>query len=208
MSDGAGVFVDLIIVAALVCLVAEEMDGSVLDTAGQVLLVFNMLQAVGLVPATWEDVKGNLTADRVAAQQVSVEANNVWEALGTQSGQSGEKHVRTGKDSRQAQIWKGSGNVLDKLLANAVLEIVFLILIPLFNACVPADWADVDHAVPELDKSTALLWDVEVGDVVEDELDELLVWGFADPLDEAVRGQRSTHAVSRQAILSEAEVEE
>jgi hypothetical protein len=44
------------------------MDRSVLDTAWQGFLVFDVLQAVRLVPALGEDVEGNLTADGVSVK--------------------------------------------------------------------------------------------------------------------------------------------
>lgn len=62
MAYGTGIAVDLPIIAAGEGLVAEEVDGFVFDT-GDVLLGFNVLQAVGLVPAGGEDVKGDLATD-------------------------------------------------------------------------------------------------------------------------------------------------
>lgn len=64
VADSARVLEDLVVVAALVGLVAEEVDGAVLDAA-DLLLGFDVLQAVGLVPASGEDVKGDLAADGV-----------------------------------------------------------------------------------------------------------------------------------------------
>lgn len=61
------VLVDLVVVAALVRLVAEEVDGLEVDAVGQVLVGFDVLQAVRLVPAGGEDVEGDLAADGVAA---------------------------------------------------------------------------------------------------------------------------------------------
>lgn len=89
-----------------------------------------------------------------------------------------------------------------------MLQIKLLILVALLHGSVPADRAHVDHAVPELDKRAALDGDVQVRDVVQDEADELLVVVLADPLDERVRRERHAHADRRQAVLSEAEVEE
>jgi len=65
VADGARVLEDLVVVAALVGLVAEEVDGVVLD-ATDLLLGFDVLQAVGLVPASGEDVERDLAADGVA----------------------------------------------------------------------------------------------------------------------------------------------
>lgn len=65
VADGARVLEDLVVVAALVRLVAEEVHGAVLDAA-ELLLGLDVLQAVRLVPAGGEDVEGDLAADRVA----------------------------------------------------------------------------------------------------------------------------------------------
>jgi hypothetical protein len=62
----ARVLKDLVVVAALESLVTKEVDGSVLFTAREVLLVLEVLQTVALVPASWEDVEGDLAADRVS----------------------------------------------------------------------------------------------------------------------------------------------
>jgi hypothetical protein len=91
MADGSGVLVDLVVVTTRESLVAEEVDGLVVD-AGDVLLVLNMLQAVGLVPAIWKDVEGDLTAYRVAGEKsVAVQVLNMevsrtsFQDLGTPS---------------------------------------------------------------------------------------------------------------------------
>ena len=69
VAHGARVLEDLVVVAALVSLVAEEVDGAVLDAA-DLLLGFDVLQAVGLVPAGREDVEGDLAADGVAVGEI------------------------------------------------------------------------------------------------------------------------------------------
>ena len=69
VADRPWVLKDLIVIAALVGLVAEEVDGAVLDAA-DLLLGFDVLQAVGLVPASGEDVEGDLAADGVAAWEI------------------------------------------------------------------------------------------------------------------------------------------
>jgi hypothetical protein len=63
VANGAGVAVNLPVVAALEGLVAEEVNRLVLDAARLLGLVLEVLEAVGLVPAGREDVKGNLAAD-------------------------------------------------------------------------------------------------------------------------------------------------
>lgn len=69
VANGARVLEDLVIVAALVRLVAEEVDGAVLDAA-DLLFGFDMLQAVGFVPAGRENVEGDLAADGVAVWEI------------------------------------------------------------------------------------------------------------------------------------------
>ncbi len=54
---------DLVVVATLHRLVAKEVDGGVLDAAGPLGLVLEVLQAVRLVPARGEDVEGDLAAN-------------------------------------------------------------------------------------------------------------------------------------------------
>lgn len=65
MSDSTRILVDLVVVAALVCLVAEEMNFRVFG-AGDFFFLGYVLQAIGFVPAGREDVEGNLSADGVS----------------------------------------------------------------------------------------------------------------------------------------------
>ncbi len=96
----------------------------------------------------------------------------------------------------------------DKLLPDLGVLVVVLELEALLVARVTANGADVDHAVAELDKGSALDGDVEVGNVVQAKVDELLVLGLADPLDEAVGGQRLAELEGCQAVFREAKVKE
>lgn len=57
MSNGARVTVDLPVIAALKGLVAEEMYLLICDAAFFLGLIFEVLEAVGLVPACGEDVE-------------------------------------------------------------------------------------------------------------------------------------------------------
>ena len=69
MAHSARVLENLVVVAALVRLVAKEVDSAVLDSR-DLLLGLDVLQAVSLVPAGGEDVEGDLAADRVAIARV------------------------------------------------------------------------------------------------------------------------------------------
>lgn len=64
VANCPGVGIDLIIVTANKALVTKEVDGLVLD-ARHILLRFNVLQTVRLVPASREDIEGNLSANGV-----------------------------------------------------------------------------------------------------------------------------------------------
>lgn len=72
VSDSAGVGVDLVVVAALKSLVAEEVDGLVGDAIGLLGLVLEVLEAVGLVPASGEDVEGDLASNGEAERAQSM----------------------------------------------------------------------------------------------------------------------------------------
>lgn len=65
MPHGPLILKNLIIVAAFVRLVAEEVNRRVLDAA-DFFFFGEVLQAVGFVPAGGEDVEGDLAADGVA----------------------------------------------------------------------------------------------------------------------------------------------
>jgi len=67
VPDCPRVLVNLIVVPALECLVAEEVNRRVSYTSRLLGLVLEVLQAVGLVPAGGEDVEGDLAADGEAA---------------------------------------------------------------------------------------------------------------------------------------------
>lgn len=95
-----------------------------------------------------------------------------------------------------------------KLLSDLGILVKLLKVVALLVAGVTANGADVDHAIAEFDKGTALDGDVEVGDVVEAEVCELLVLVLANPLDEAVGGKGLTELEGGQTVLGEAEVEE
>lgn len=71
VTNGPSILIDLPIVAALVGLVAKEVDRGVLNTTGLFGLGLEVLQAVGLVPAGGEDVEGDLAADAEGQAEVA-----------------------------------------------------------------------------------------------------------------------------------------
>lgn len=74
----------------------------------------------------------------------------------------------------------------DELLTDLGVFVVLLEVVSLLSAGVTADRADVDHAVAELDKGSALDRNVEISDVVENEVGKLLVLLLTNVLDEGV----------------------
>lgn len=105
-------------------------------------------------------------------------------------GKKKKKRGEWGGYIRKPQVAKLLLENRNKLLSDLGLLVVGLKLVSLLCAGVPADGADVDHAVAELDERSSLDGDVQVGDVVQDKVGQLLVLVLADPLDEAVGGQR------------------
>jgi hypothetical protein len=172
----AGVVVDLVVVAALEGLVAEEMDGGVLDSAGLLCVVLEVLKAVGLVPASGEDIKRDLAANGVS--DLSCMGQHFFQSIDRSSFQH----------SRQAKVGESLLELCNEGLTDLVLLVIGLVLASLAVGDVTADGADVDHAVTELNEGAALEGDVEVRNVVQDEVDELFVLLLANPLDEAVGG--------------------
>lgn len=64
MAHGPLIRENLVVISSRETLVAEEVNSLVLD-AGNVFLGLDVLQAVGLVPASREDIEGDLSSDRV-----------------------------------------------------------------------------------------------------------------------------------------------
>lgn len=192
VADRARVLVDLVVVAALVGLVAEEVDGGVLDAIWLLGIGLEVLEAVGLVPAGWEDVEGDLTADGVAVLLLLELGRMRCEWRGV---------------LRQANIRKLLAEHIHKRLADLVLQIVLLVLIPLLRTRITPNGANIDHPIPELDKRAPLNRNIQIRNIMQDELDQLLIPILANPIDEALARQQRAQLVRRQPVLGEAEVE-
>lgn len=201
VANGSLVAEDLVVVAALEGLVTKEMDVLVGDSVGLLGLVFEVAQAVSLVPASGEDIEGDLAADGETAYMLLTEHRQK---------QRDEFRMGKGKSSniRKSQVAEFLLENSNELLSNLGILVVGLKLVSLLGAGVSADGADVDHAVTELNKGSSLDRDVQVGNVVQDEVGKLLVLVLTNPLDEAVGGERLAQLVCGQAVLGEAVVEE
>lgn len=85
---------------------------------------------------------------------------------------------------------------------------VRLKLVTLIHAGITTNGANIDHAIAELNKGTALLWQLDLGNVSKAEVCQLLVLLLAEPLDEAIAGKRLAEAVGHQTIFGEAKVKQ
>jgi hypothetical protein len=81
MPNCPGVVVDFPIVTTRVSFVAKEVNGLVFD-ARDFFFSLNMVQAVSLVPASREDIEGNLTSNRVAVTKLYVRAKVALKVCG------------------------------------------------------------------------------------------------------------------------------
>lgn len=116
--------------------------------------------------------------------------------------------MAVGEDVRQTQIRKLLLDRLDERFPDPMLKIELLVLLSLLHTRVPANRAHIDHAISELHERPSLDRYIQISDVSENEVDELLVHVFAQPLDEGVRRERDAHTDRGETVLGEAEVEE
>jgi hypothetical protein len=208
MSDGPAVLVDLVIVSSLVSLVSEEVD---LFEA----LVLDMAESIGLVPALWENVEGDLAANAVGQvvrgklllQEVDKVAANVvllvvclelvplLYAMGRKGFGQSFKRMRMVVYPAAYLAFLPMGETLIMPFRNSMK-------VPLMTGTVSvlSDTAKAPSYEP-------LDWDIEVCHVVKDELDHLLVAVLSDMLDEAGRSELFAKLVGSQAVLCEAVVE-
>ena len=119
---------DFIIVTALKSLIAKEVDGTKANgVVGFGGFGFEMLKAIGLVPAVREDIKRDLTADRISVRprDRSIE------------GPSLEKTGRIMNGNvRQAQVGEFFLQRFDHGLSNTMLLIITLVLISFIDRSV------------------------------------------------------------------------
>lgn len=65
MADSSLIAKDFIVVSTFKALVTKEVNGGIFNSRDG-LLSFNVLKAVGLVPASREDIEGDLSSNGVA----------------------------------------------------------------------------------------------------------------------------------------------
>lgn len=192
------------------------MDCLVLD-ARDVLLGFHVLQAVRLVPAGREDVERDLSTDGIticdAMRQLTIDDETKIRVCHSREAVIGELFLQ--------RLDQGLANVVHLVITRGKGDPVSaknpswnsgscsrFKLISLLHACVTADRADVDHAVAELNKGPALLRQFQIRHVSQHKVGQILIFVFAQPLDEAVAAERLAQTICGQSVLGEAEVEE
>lgn len=94
-------------------------------------------------------------------------------------------------------VGKGGLEGTHQASANLMLVVIGLKVETFLVRAVAANRTDVDHGIAKLDKAAALHGNVQIGNVVEDEVDELLVARLAEKPNEALfRGGREWLLVS------------
>lgn len=81
-------------------------------------------------------------------------------------------------------------------------------LVTLFHAGVTPDGANIDHAIAELNKSTTLSRQFDIGNVAKAEVGQGLVLVLPEPLDEAVALERLAETPCDETVLREAKIKE
>lgn len=197
MANRPLVLIDLVIVPPFFRLVPKEMNGLVVHPAN-LLLMLQILQAVRLIPSSGENVKGDLATNGV-------------------------------REAEFRELLLQSGN---KLFADTMLLVVLVEVEAFVNRCITADGRDIDHSVsdcssqrapsmlaapgnessagpiPEFHKSAPLDRAIDLADISQAEVDQLLVFVFAQPSNETRARQWLAQSEGRQAVLGEAEIEQ
>lgn len=216
---------NLPIIPTLIRLIAKEMHRLELYFPPRALLLgLDMLQTIRLIPAGREDVEGDLPANAVREAEVG--------ELLFEGGDEGGPDVVCRVVGFEGVAF-GDGGVapdgrdVDHAVSAAAIEKPFVS--PSYGflrdvgisrrgslrscggvgegvgvgVCVKGQ---VD--VPKLNKRPPLDRNVDPRDIHEAEVDQLLVFVLAEPLDEAVAGQRHAESVGCQPVFREAEVEQ
>lgn len=68
-------------------------------------------------------------------------------------------------------------------------------LVSFLDTSITSNRADIDHAIAELNKSTALLGQLHFREVAQTEVCQFLVFLLPEPLDKAVAGKRFAQAI-------------
>jgi hypothetical protein len=206
VTNRSRIIVDLVVIAAFEALVPKEMDVLVLD-AGQslrsVCFCLDMLQTVRLIPTVRENVKGNLSANRVS--------ENVSRAVATKNSRTSSRNYcwygQGWRGLRKAEIRELFLECLYHLLPTASLLVPSLEFVPLFVAGISSHWTDIDHARPKLDEGTAHSGKAfQLRDVLQAEFGQSLVPLLAKLLEERKGWQRLTQAISCETVLGKAEI--
>ena len=155
MPNGSGVFEYFVVVAALLRLVAEEMD--LLEQ------VLDIPKAECLVPASWEDIKGDLPAHGKGKVELGkFRPHGIDHALSDAVllfliNTSITYHTHRARPTARCE---------NRQIGKTHL-VVLLECVALFWRAVAADWRDVEHACSELDKGAALDGKLETRNVAE-----------------------------------------
>lgn len=95
---------------------------------------------------------------------------------------------------------------VDHLGPNIGLLVVPFKLVSFFLAAIPADRRNVQHPVSELDEGTPLDGNVQIGDVMQHEIDEGFELLFSEIRLQTLGGQQVTRFVSHESVFRKHEI--
>jgi hypothetical protein len=144
MSNGPRVRVYFVVIATNHGFIAEEVNRVILDTIWKVDVVFDVIEAVCFIPAGREDIKRDL-----ATNGISIRSNRSGQCLG---------YAEVCQNLRQSQIRKLFPQCLYKSHTNTLLVIKCREGQSLSLTSVPPHRTNIDHAIPELNKSAPHDW--------------------------------------------------
>ena len=203
---------NLIIIPALVRLIAKEMNRRVLDPTA-LLFRLHVFQAVRLVPARGEDIKGELAPD--------AEREAVLRELGAQGGDEvlpdvvGEIVGLVGGTFGAGSVTADGGDVDHAVSVvfpsvPCCRELFFFFFIPP-SSCPSSPSRNVKYGnvhIPKLHKRPPLHRYLQRSDIPQHKIHQSLVFFLAQPGDEIRAREGFSQPVGRQPVLGEAEVEE
>lgn len=146
--------------------------------------------------------KLGLVAEKVDSVEALVLDVSEAVSLVPSSGENVKRDLTTNGVSER-EVREASFECGDHIGTDVVFFIVFLEIVALLDAGITANRRDVYQTLAKLNKSTANHGEVELTKVSKDELDEFVVFGLSDPLNEALGLDSLAKLVGLEAVLAE-----
>lgn len=146
--------------------------------------------------------KLGLVAEKVDSVEALVLDVSEAVSLVPSSGENVKRDLTTNGVSER-EVREASFECGDHIGTDVVFFIVFLEIVALLDAGITANRRDVYQTLAKLNKSTANHGEVELTKVSKDKLDEFVVFGLSDPLNEALGLDSLAKLVGLEAVLAE-----